>query len=292
MDQQIIAGKICDEFAKNDERIIVIHKKNGGLSDARNVGLNIAKGKWIYFLDGDDSIKNDAIEYLYNLCDKYNADIIIGKEQLVYDGVSVNSNKNNIMKYNIEVYDSESSLENMLYNTKFSNSSCNKLFKINLFDNIRYPFGKLYEDLGTTYKLISKADKIILSNKKTYNYLTNRSDSIMNKKFDLKRMDGLEFAEEILMFVEKKYPRIKNAAIFRLYLECVFILLKIPNEKQYKLQNEIVYNYIKKYKWNVLKNKKVSKKQKALCLTAVLGKIPLRIVWNIKEKIKINKQRL
>ena len=279
-------GKICDEYAKKDNRIQVIHKENGGLSDARNKGLEIAKGKYIYLLDSDDYLEINTIQYLHSLAEEYQADIIVGKERLVFENCKCNNYK--CEKEEVEIYNEKEALEIMLYNTKFTNMGCNKLYKTNLFEGIKYPFGKLYEDLGTTYKLIVKSEKIVLTNQYTYNYLIDRNDSIMNKKFNEKRMDGLEFAEEILQYINKSYPSLTDAAIFRLYIECVYILLKLPNKKIYKEQNDKIKKYLRKYRWNVLKNKKVSKKQKILCISANFGRFFLRMIWKVKEIIKCN----
>ena len=120
-------GKICDEYAKKDNRIKVIHKENGGLSDARNKALDLANGKYVIFVDSDDYIEKNAIGYLYKLIQKYNTDIAIGLVNSIYDG-----EKNSILKNkesNIKVYNKEQALETMLYNTEFTNMACNKHYK-------------------------------------------------------------------------------------------------------------------------------------------------------------------
>lgn len=279
-------GKICDEYAKKDNRIRVIHKKNGGLSEARNYGLNVAKGKYILLIDSDDFIEKETVEYLYGLCQKYNAEIAVGKTRFLYEGQEEPKKTRAEKEDDIKTYNTEQALETMLYSQEFTNIACNKLYKAELFNNIRYPLGKLYEDLATTYKLISNADTIVLGSKYTYNYLSNRNTSIMNKQFDKKRMEGLDFAEEILEYVSKNYPNIKNSAIARLYIESITIFIKMPMKKMYRQENKRIKDYLKKYRDIVLHDKKVPMKQKMLCVTAILGKAPLRLVWNIKENLK------
>ena len=279
-------GKICDEYKKKDSRIIVIHKKNGGLSDARNKGIDIANGKYVYFLDSDDYIERDTIQYLYNNVCKYNAQIAIAGIRDIFENQSKNKKYSDRSKEEIvKILNSKEALETMLYNTEFSNMACNKLYEKKLFSKIRYPKGKLYEDLGTTYKVLNLADKIVLSSKMTYNYLADRKSSIMNQKYSKNRMQSLIFMEEIVDFVRKKYPDIELAAISRMYMECIFILLKLPF-KNYKEDNKKVKNFIKKYRWVVIKNKKLPIKQKLLCIITIGGRIPLRIVWILKEFIK------
>ena len=278
------SGKICDEYAQKDTRIKVIHKKNGGLSDARNFGLDIAKGKYIFLLDSDDYIEKDTIEYLYELCERYNADIGIGKTRFLYENQQ--SNIKSPSKDNIKIYNTEEALETMLYSQEFTNSAWNKLYKTELFANIRFPVGKLYEDLATTYKLISKSKQTVLGSKYTYNYIMNRDNSIMNKKFNIKRMEGLDFCEEILDFVSKKYPTIKNAAISRLYIECISIYNEIPMGKQFKEERARVKKYLRKYRGIVIADKKEVKRHKILCIVSIFGKIPLKSVLYLKDKIK------
>ena len=286
-------GEMCDNYAREDKRIKVIHKENGGLSDARNRAIDITTGKYILLVDSDDYLEKNAVEYLSNVANKYNADIVIGQSNLVYEGkegkkVKVYSDFTREDSQE-EIYNAEQALEMMLYNSKFTNNALNKLYRTTLFEDIRYPVGKLYEDLATTYKLISKSEKIVLGKKITYNYLTDRNDSIMNKKFDLRRMQGLEFTEEILDFVKKYYPNIEKSAISRLYMECIFILLKIPFGKKYKEQNRKLRQYLRKYRITVTTNKKMPKKQKMLCIVTIFGRIPLRIIWSLKEGIKKKK---
>ncbi len=324
------SGYICDEFAKKDNRIIVIHKENGGLSDARNKGLDIAKGKYIFLLDGDDSINDCAIEYLHNLIVENNADIATSIWDLVYinkeqtnkeikneelsesqDNITgklsenqnntnekLSKNKNNDKETsksennvteeldNVQIFNNEEALEEMLYNTKITNAAINKLYKKSLFDDIRYPLNKLYEDLATTYKLIAKSNSIVLGNKKMYNYLVNRPDSIMNMEFKKSRMQALDFTEEMLEFVEKNYPNLKKAAIARVYIESIFILLRIPNSKEYANENKRIKKILRKYRFAVLTDIKMPIKQKMLSIICMFGRHVLRIAWKIKEKIK------
>lgn len=282
-------GEICEKYAKNDNRIKVIHKENGGLSDARNTAIDVAKGKYIFLLDGDDSIVKRAIEHLYGLIQKYNADIAIGKVREVLESDYNDIEKKDEELYNnkdVKIYKNKDALETMLYNTEFTNMACNKLYKKELFSGIRYPVGKLYEDLGTTYKIISKAKNTVVTPEVTYHYLVHREGSIMNKEYTSERMQALKFTEEILEFVKKEYIEIEDAAISRLYMECIFILLKLPRKKIYKEDNEKVIKYLREYRYKVIKNKRMPIKQKLLCIASIGGRISLRFVWNVKEFLK------
>ena len=158
--------EICNKY-KKETKIKVFHKKNGGLSSARNFGMKKIKGKYIYFLDSDDYISINTIEILYNSLKNNNGDISCAKELFVYDSVTnLEANKD----FGVINYTSENALESILYMNGISNSACNKLYKKELFNNIIFPEGKLYEDLGCIYKVIGKANKIVFNNVFLYNY--------------------------------------------------------------------------------------------------------------------------
>ena len=143
-------GKICDDYALKDGRIKVIHKKNAGLSDARNVGIKEATGKYIGFVDGDDYIEKDMYKYLYNLIKENNADISICGVEEVYEDGSIQDEK---AKESIEILSKEDAIKELLLDKKVRSHAWDKLYKRELFENIEYPYGRKMEDIATTYKL-------------------------------------------------------------------------------------------------------------------------------------------
>lgn len=182
----------CDEMAKKDNRIIVIHKTNGGLSDARNKGIDIAKGKYIAFVDSDDYIACDMYEKLYNNLKQNNADIAMCRAHNIYDDDFEHH------KYNegeIRVFLNDDILK-ALYSKKLDNFAWNKLYKRELFQNIRYPYGKIYEDLFTTYKLLDLSNCVVTDASKMY-YYRIRKDSIMGKARRVINVDKFEAFAEI-----------------------------------------------------------------------------------------------
>ena len=186
------SGLICDKYAKKDTRIKVIHKKNGGLSDARNAAIDIAAGEYLTFIDGDDYVANSYVEMLYELINEGYDISICGYKDIyetdsdIYEdtneGIKVKPNK--ILKMS-----SCEALKMMLYQKFFDTSAWGKLYKNQLFGGgIRYPVGKLFEDLGTTYKLFLASKKIIYCDTKMYFYL-QRGGSISNDKYNTRKND-------------------------------------------------------------------------------------------------------
>ena len=173
-------GKICDEYAKKDSRIIVIHKENGGLSDARNYGIDKATGDYIGFVDPDDRIEKDMYEHLLDGIGEYDAEIAACMWYLEYADRLEARRRNED-----SVYCGKKAMEALL-DLKFGNYAWNKLYKSKLWNGVRYPVGKNYEDVRTTYKLVQKVNTLVALKEPKYYYLQNdmgivRNKSIMNK---------------------------------------------------------------------------------------------------------------
>lgn len=234
-------GAICDEYLKKDDRVKVIHKSNGGLSDARNVGIKIATGKYIGFVDSDDYITEDMYESLYNNIQLYNADIAICG---VYN-MSLNLIEDTIKEEIL--FSKREALEELFKNQRIQSFAWNKLYKIELFNDISYPFGKRYEDIFTTYRLFYKSEKIIYSSKKKYVY-NNNPESITSQSFSLKDLDLLEAGKELMEFSQKYYTDISHYQVETFVKYNTAILRKMI--KSNYIDYEILYSIvgdIKKY---------------------------------------------
>lgn len=174
------SGKICDEFAKYDERIKVIHKVNGGLSSARNEGIRIAAGEYIAFVDGDDWIDDTMYEGMMSAMLKYDADIAIcNYKEISKKGIRDTSTDD------ITVFEGRETLKVFIEEDEkyqIQNAAWNKLYKRSLMGNLSFPEGKLFEDIVYTTKLLAGSKKAVYVNKAYYNYIFDRSDSIMNSK--------------------------------------------------------------------------------------------------------------
>ncbi|MBR3071813.1 glycosyltransferase family 2 protein [Fibrobacter sp.] len=188
--------QICDEYAVKDNRIIVIHKRNGGLSDARNAGLNICKGEYISFVDSDDWVDEKYIEILLELAIKENADIAIGENIQTND---ICNKPNNISK--IQIYSSKEALYHLFSQDHIAFTiSCGKLYRKELFSNLHFPIGKYHEDEYTTYILFYHSKKIVYTNCILYYYFRH-SNSITGSRHP---WDVLEVFEQRYLFFKDK----------------------------------------------------------------------------------------
>lgn len=227
------SGNICDEYAKVDDRIIVIHKENGGLSSARNAGLDVATQPLIGFVDSDDYISEDMYSQLYSLMKKEKADIVYCKRAIVCDNV--------VPEYtdteNIEVWHSIQALEKM-FCPGFAGMAVvawNKLYRREIFDDIRYPEGKIYEDNYIIHRVYDAADKVVFYDKTLYFY-NERNDSIMRKPYSINSLHKLEGIIDRIIYSKDKvseelFARIIAEYFYYVKIHFKMVHLEFPNEK-------------------------------------------------------------
>ena len=169
--------QICEKWAQRDNRIKVIHKANGGLSDARNKGLELAKGEYVCFVDSDDYVAKKYIEILYNLMRNNHTDMSAVSLKEVFS-MEQEIDENEAYEKITTVFEGKEAIKQLFFNDTFANYAWNKMYKRELFENIRFPVGRKMEDLGTTYKLLLNAKRIAYSTQVLY-YYYQREDSIL-----------------------------------------------------------------------------------------------------------------
>lgn len=276
------SGKICDEYAKTDNRIIVVHKKNGGVSDARNKGVEIVKGKYITFVDPDDYISEDYIEYLYNILVRNNANMSICNVKKIFKNIKYELQQESFMK----VLKPEEVFENILLNKGIEVAVYGKLYDIKLFDKIKFPFGKTYEDTAVIYKLIDKCDEIAYGNKECYYYIARVGSISKQKRYNKNEESYIEFTNEMLKYINNKYPKLQKQ-LKRFYVYSNFRILRMlvfTKPRQKDLENKIVKN-IKQYQKEVILYKDTSLRDKFAIITLNIGKPIFKITWYLYIKI-------
>lgn len=191
---------ICDEYAKKDRRIRVIHQANQGLAEVRNVGIREAKGEYLQFVDSDDWIEPDMIEKCYNYMNAYDADIVCFRSITEYeDGRQIHYGLN----YPPRLMESAEALSVLFVPQYVDVLAWNKLMKLKLLRGIEYPIGKLYEDMFTTYKIIARASKILCLSNEFYHYL-KRDMSISHYNLSSRTYDLLEATQKCFDFAIKQ----------------------------------------------------------------------------------------
>lgn len=231
-------GIICDEYLKKDSRIKVIHKENGGLSDARNEGKKIANGQYIAFVDSDDYISPIFIEVLHKAITERECDVVaINGPTDFWDGERlVRPLTINIKDCKIEYLSSKDALEKMLYQ-EISTGAPFKLYKKSILDEIEFPKGYLYEDVATTYKVFLKSENAAIIYADLYAY-RKRKDSIIRQKFSEKKLICLKIFDQLINDADIKAIGLQKAAKSRVYAMTFSVFLQV-NEDDFETKRMI-----------------------------------------------------
>ena len=261
------SGTICQEYAQKDNRIVYIEKENGGLSDARNAGLDRTTGSYITFVDSDDWIEQDYVETLYKKIVEYQADIAVGNyysfnesEGMFYFHILGDS-------YYEKVYDNVSIFENLYENQEMKSfaliTAWGKLYKARLFEQFRFDIGKLGEDGYLNQKVYLLSEKVIYLNKGLYAYRI-RKDSL-SKIWTEKWMHALvdAISERITLLANLGYPLEKHLAIYRQMLEG-----SLSNGKVSGLEETPTYKEFETKKYLLDKLEKIKNTQKKAIVLA------------------------
>ena len=224
--------KICLGFSKLDKRIKVIKQQNSGASVARNKGINIAKGKYIGFVDSDDIIDKDMFKTLYDNLIKYDADLSIC--EVVRFNKEPNFNNSN----NITLLNKKEALKILLEDKKICSYSVNKLCKKELIKDIKYPLNKMQEDVGTIYKFITTANKIVYSDSKLYGYYTRLGSVTKTLK--------TQFIYDYFEMIDKRYNDLLNYDI-KSYLDLNYVNVILGNFIDLSLNQKLLEDKELKY---------------------------------------------
>lgn len=273
---------LCDKFKNLDNRIVVYHKKNGGLSDARNYGIERAHGDYVTCVDPDDYVDKDYIEYLYNLICKYQSKMSICQHRVKYDNGTVRDYGNN----GDEKLDTSLCLERMLYHDVIDTSAWAKLYHYTLFNKVRYPKGKLFEDIGTTYALMMQCDNIAVGYESKYNYIFHEN-SIVNSEFKESKFDLLEMTDKMGRHVVAVYPQLKDAVIRRKVYARLSTLNQMFKTDGYKDERNTIIKYIKENKKKILKDNKAPKRDKVAIVLLSINYKMYKFCWSFYKKYLI-----
>lgn len=275
------SGKMCDDFQQTDSRIKAFHKQNGGLSDARNYGIEHSAGEFISFVDSDDYIDGKMLETLHRLITENDADLAVCSAMDVFEGKEVTQVKE-IKEFNLNKVES---YKYMLRGDGIP-SACNKLYKRQTVGDVRFPVGKLYEDGFFTPQILKRVEKTAVTSKPMYYYF-RRADSITTKPFRKGDLDVIEAYDKCVKQVKELCPEALPYAEFR-YRNAYFNVLdkmlmrddckEIPEYKQ-------VVKYLKKHTVQIVKDPGFGKMRK-------IAAVALKFSVPLYKKILLTKQKI
>lgn len=216
------SGKICDQFAEKDAKISVIHKPNGGLSSARNAGLDCSQGDFVLFLDSDDTLTDGILQTLYDTITQNDVDAVFGG----YNCIDENGNLIGTLQVPAQTLTGERRFT-IVYDVAHVVMACGKLFRKKVFEGFKFREGKLHEDVFAYHELAYHADKICYIDQPVINYLQRR-DSIMGKNFTARNFDAVDgLFERANFFEEKHLVNCTNATIAYIYMYLLYIVHRI-----------------------------------------------------------------
>ncbi len=211
----------CEKYLRTDDRVQLICKRHEGIAAARNAAVERATGEYIGFVDSDDWIAPDMYEMLYRNAVDYNADISECAVKEIYGSDNI-STESEVEAAPI-IYEGIEKLFDNIH--RANNSLCNKLFRTSLFEGIRFPEGRIFEDLATTYRLIERANKIVVSSKEKYCYIF-RNNSITHIKFDIHHMDVIWASIQRYQYITEKYPELEKECRNNVFTNLIWVINK------------------------------------------------------------------
>ena len=213
-------GVICDEYRKLDSRIVVIHKENGGLSDARNYGMRSSHGEYFVFVDSDDWMEMDGVSKLFQLSKKHDADIVIGGVEKFIDGTDQIVYTTRTVSNKEEVFSKEEAMKDFFMN---GCASWARLYKRNIHDDVCFPKGEINEDEAIVLQILEKCNTIVKTTQVVYQYRA-RNESITTTKWNINKLAWYVHCKNNLRFIQRKYPELEQYAKARYRSSLVWVL--------------------------------------------------------------------
>lgn len=201
-------GTICDKYAARDNRVRVIHKENGGLSDARNAGMSVCTGDYLAFVDSDDLLAFDALDRLYGLAEAYSAELVIGGHVRFSDETGVSFEKTEVP--------AQVMTKSEAMNEFFQNgcASWARLYKRAVHIDKHFPVGEINEDEAIVLSLLDRSDTVVKTERVVYGYRT-RPESITTSSFSLKKLDWYRHCKANLEWIQANHPELEEPAAIR-----------------------------------------------------------------------------
>jgi len=281
------SGEICDVYSNRDQRIKVIHQQNGGVSSARNTGLEVAKGDYIGFVDSDDYINKYMFETLYKTATKYDADLTVCSYREVLEEQYHDIDKLNVIN-ETQHYNNRKAIQQM-YIAKSHYITYvvpwNKLYRRQLFKTIRYEEGNIYDDETVAHKLLYNSKKITFIDAKLY-YYVQRKGSQMNSAFHIKKFDKIYALKERATY----FKQVEEADLYRKslkhYMDMFFWYYFLAKSELNDIGKELkeLKRTFDKSLIHLLRNKEISWKQKIMCVFFTINPSLFELIKNGRSK--------
>jgi len=278
------SGKICDEYAMKDSRVRVIHKPNGGLSSARNAGLDVAQGAYVAFVDSDDWLEPETYESMLSLALQENVKLVCAGRYDV-DGETGEKTLGLCPPYR-EVISGEELVRRIFTWENIDSAAWDKLYHRSLFRERRYPVGKIVEDVPVTYLIALEAGQAAMLNKPVYNYL-HRAGSITTASVSEKTFHFSQHTEAIYPYIRDNYPNLADCARYLRVRSLVYNLLSLELagkdvRQTYCVQYAASRKALSEHFFFILKSPLFGRQERLTDLLLILGVYRyLRVVYHM-----------
>ena len=275
-------GIMCEQFAGKHPNVLVIHQENQGLSAARNNGVAASHGEYITFVDSDDYVADDYVQYLVDLLLDHHGDISVGHYVPVYHLKDPRLKKKKEFQ---KVFRAEEALAESFYSVKFGVAAWAQLDRRERVEKYPYPVGKLYEELATTYKMIGESKAVVYGNRDIYFYV-QRAGSIMTRKIGERELYGLTAAGELLNYTKTFFPGAVHAAKVRYEIKIQQYMPAVFANKENHFLFRFLRSESKKYFWETVFDRKAGLNFTIKLIAIMLGTIPSKIVFGAVNRKK------
>lgn len=274
---------MCDAWKEKDNRIKVIHKTNGGLSDARNAGMKAANGELMGFVDSDDWIAPDMYQCLYATMKADNSDVVACGVELVWEDGTLSRM---LTKTGRCVLNREEAMAALIEESWLKQPVWYKLYKADIIRNILFPVAKYHEDAFWSYQAIGAAERVSVTDHVGY-YYWQRNGSIMDEKYSLKRLDAIEALEQRQDYLESKFPELATKARCSLWFSCIYhgqkTLQNLATQEQTSVF-QYINNVLKRHSFSPDSLSELSRKE---ILWIRIARVSLIAVCLIRNALKI-----
>ncbi|MBQ8261829.1 MAG: glycosyltransferase family 2 protein [Lachnospiraceae bacterium] len=306
------SGVICDTWAQEDSRIHVVHTENKGAAAARNLGVKKAGGDCVAFIDSDDTVEKEYLEYLVMLLGQYKAEIAVCGYQKKYPGSSKREYFENKLPWKLPNHYPEqivknrkknnseepvamsgaTAMEKLLYQSQFMSVPWGMISKRSLWETVSFPEGTKAEDMGCIYKLFATAKRVVYGPEAFYHYYQRGNNTMFSTSNERNRA-YYKHCRDMIVYVKANYPEKYGAAVSRHFSACFQILSETPLKKEYRAFYEMLYKDIRKCQNMVLADGKAKIRNRGAALLSLVS-IPLlhRVlrIYYLLQKKKVEKE--
>lgn len=281
------SGRICDKYAEADKRFRIFHKENGGQASARNMALEVMNGEYVTFVDSDDVLASDYLDYMMNLLQSHSADIVHCDYLRFWKNEELDGLKRKAADTNSEQlleFTTEQALENFSYQRYLIPGPFAKIFKSEMWNGLRFPEKIGYEDYAVMYKVYGNAQKVVYNRHFVYFYRVH-GGSTQHNVFSEKKKDRITISTEFSKYVSERYPEILKATYYRYCLACMQYLMEMPLDSKYSEEKKDTYLKLKQHRKDVISDKKAPTSMKLMLLSSFLGANALVVLGKLYMKV-------